>query len=310
MAELEMNTMALQTKVHKLGRSLALAGSLGWQRMAFWVLRDIAPTSAIDRAVRVFLTPQHGSFSKAEFEALDEARTLHIPSPTGRITAWHWGRKGDPVVVLVHGWGGRCTQMRAFVEPIVRRRFSVVAFDAPGHGMSGRGQSSLPHFLHGLNAVLDSLGSVHAVVGHSAGAVVTAMALAKRPSVVCGVLISAPASLIGFSRQLAGALRWPESLRAAMQRRIENYFGYPWSEFEAERSSGNQPLLVIHDVEDREAPLSEARRHANNWPKAQLLTTKGFGHRRILESPVVVQATVDFVAAQRHGSQKPSRDPL
>lgn len=299
MADLELNTMALQTKVHKLARSLALASSLGWQRIAFRALWHIAPTRAIDRAVRVFLTPQHGSFSSAEFYALDEAIAFHIPSPTGRITAWRWGRKGDPVVVLVHGWGGRCTQMRAFVEPIIRRGFSVVAFDAPGHGMSGRGQSSLPHFLHGLNAVLDSLGSVHAVVGHSAGAVVTAMVLAKRPSVVCGVLISAPASLIGFSRQLAGALRWPESLCAAMQRRVENHFGYPWSEFEAERSSGEQPLLVIHDVDDREAPLSEARRHVNNWPRAQLLTTKGLGHRRILESSAAILATADFVAAHQ-----------
>jgi pimeloyl-ACP methyl ester carboxylesterase len=299
MVELELKAMGLQTKVRKLKRSLAVAGNLAWQRMVFWVLRDIAPASAIDRAVRVFLTPQHGAFSKAEFEALDEARTLHISSPTGRITAWRWGRKGDPVVVLVHGWGGRCTQMRAFVEPIVRRGFSVVAFDAPGHGMSGRGQSSLPHFLHGLNGVLDSLGSVHAVVGHSAGAVVTAMALAQRPSVVCGVLISAPASLIDFSRQLADALRWPESFRAAMQRRVESHFGYKWCEFEAERSSGDQPLLVIHDVNDREAPLSEARRHANNWPRALLLTTKGLGHRRILESSAVVQATVDFVVTHR-----------
>lgn len=297
--ELNPGAQSRLTPTRKLARSLFSGSQALWQRMVFRSLWRIAPTRATDRAMQVFLTPPHGSFSDAEFAALDEARMLPVPSPTGRMTAWQWGRRKDPIVVMVHGWGGRSTQLRAFIKPVVQRGFSVVAFDAPGHGMSGRGESSLPHFLHGLTTVLDFLGAVHAVVGYSAGGVAAAMALAKRPSVACGVLIAPPASLADFSRQVATVMGWPEALRAAMQRRVESRFGYRWTEFEAESSSGRQPLLVIHDTDDREVPLSEGRRHVCSWPRAQLLATNGMGHRRILNSPATILATADFIAAHR-----------
>jgi pimeloyl-ACP methyl ester carboxylesterase len=213
--------------------------------------------------------------------------------------AWRWGRAADPAVVLVHGWGGRGAQLRGLIDPLLGRGYSVVAFDAPGHGMSGRGESSLPQFLLGLNAVLDRLGPVHAIVGHSMGGAVAAMATAQRPSVNCAVLIAPPASLSDATRKVADALQWPEALRAAIQQQTEQRFGFMWREFEAESSSGEQALLIVHDSQDREVPLSEGRRHLRNWPRARLLETRGLGHRRVLDDLMVVQAIADFVAGER-----------
>lgn len=297
---LRLSTKSLQAQFRKIALSLRYYTYVTWQRLVFRLLWKIAPRRAVDRATKLFLTPPRDTaFSIAEFESMEEASLLSVPSPTGRLIVWRWGRAKKPAVVLVHGWGGRGTQLRKFIDPIVQRGFSVVAFDAPGHGMTGEGESSVPHMLHGLTAVLDHLESVHAVIGHSVGGAVTAMALAKRPSVTCGVLIAPPASLIDFSRSLATRLRWPEDLRASMQRRIEIRFGYKWTAFEAESSSGSQPLLVIHDSNDREVSLSEGARHASNWPQAQLLTTKGLGHRRILEDSATVLAAADFIAAHQ-----------
>lgn len=299
--ELKKSATYSQAAFRKIARSLRFHGYITWQRIVFRLLLNIAPKRAVDRAVRLFLTPPRDTpFSNIEFDLMEDASLLNVPWLTGRLIAWRWGRANNPAVVLVHGWGGRGTQMREFIEPIVRRGFSVVTFDAPGHGMSGGSESSIPHILHGLNAVLDHLGSVHAVVGHSVGGAVAAMALAKRPSVTCGVLISPPASLTAFSRHLAKGLLWPEGLRAAIQYRVENRFGYKWAEFEAESSSGCQPLLVIHDSNDREVPLNEGVRHARNWPRGQLLTTTGLGHLRILKDPATILAAADFIATIRN----------
>ena len=279
-------------------RSFRFSTRLFWQRAMFRVLSQVAPRLAIERAIRVMLTPPRQPFSDAELAVLEEASLLPVPLIPGRLIAWRWGRAADPAVVLVHGWGGRGTQMRGFIEPLLARGFSVVAYDAPGHGMTGGEESSLPHVLQGLNAVLDHLGRVHAVIGHSLGGAVTAMALAQRPAVKRAVLIAPPASLADSSRRIAAALNWPEALRAAVQRRIEYRFGLDWSGFEAERSSGTQPLLVIHDRKDREVPFAEGHRHASNWPRARMLETAGLGHRRVLEDPMVIQASVDFVAGE------------
>lgn len=280
-------------------RSLKFSARLALQRAMFSLMWQVSPRHAIERAVRVMLTPPRHPFSDAELLTLEEASLVPVPMISGRLVAWRWGRAADPAVVLVHGWGGRGTQLRSLIAPLLGDGFSVVAYDAPGHGMTGGPESSLPHLLQGLNAVLDHFGPVHAIVGHSVGGAVAAAALAQRPAIRCGVLIAPPASLAASSLRIAETLRWPEALRAATQRRIEYRFGVNWSEFEAERTSGDQPMLVIHDRDDREVPFSEGRRHVAQWPRARLLATCGLGHRRLLEDAAVVRATVDFVAGAR-----------
>jgi pimeloyl-ACP methyl ester carboxylesterase len=283
----------------KLSSTKLSSAKLSLQRAMFRLLWQTAPRHAVERAMRVMLTPPRHPFSDAELLALEEASLLPVPMMSGRIVAWRWGRAADPAVVLVHGWGGRGTQLRGLVAPLLAQGYSVVTYDAPGHGMTGGNESSLPHMLHGLNAVLDHLGAVHAIVAHSVGAAVTAAALARRPAIERAVLIAPPASLTAHSRRIAEKLRWPEALRDATQRRIEHRFGMNWSEFEAERAAGAQPVLVIHDREDREVPFGEGRRHAANWPRSRLLATSGLGHRLVLKDPGVIHAAVDFLAGGR-----------
>lgn len=280
-------------------RSVKFSAGLYLQRAVFRVLWQVSPQRAIARAMRLMLTPPRQAFSDAELLTLEEASLLPVPLISGRLIAWRWGRVADPAVVLVHGWGGRGTQLRGFIAPLLRQGFSVVAFDAPGHGMTGGRESSLPHIQQALDAVLDHLGAVHAIIGHSVGGAVAAGALARRPAIGSAVLIAPPASLAASSRRMAEKLAWPEPLRAAMQRRIEYRFGVDWSEFEAERVTGEQPMLVIHDREDREVPFSDGRRHVLNWPGARLQATRGLGHRRLLEDPAVIEAAVDFISGVR-----------
>ncbi len=280
-------------------RSFKFSAGLLWQRTIFRTLWSASPRLAIERAERTLLTPPRHEFSEAEFAVMEEASLLPVALVPTRLIGWRWGRAGDPVVVLMHGWGGRGTQLKAFIEPLLARGFSVVAFDAPGHGMTGGGESSLPHFMQGLNAMLNHLGEVHAIVGHSVGAAVTAMVMAQRPQIGRAVLIAPPASLADSTRRIAAALEWPEAMRAAVQRRIEQRFGVSWSSFEAERAGGEQPLLLIHDRQDREISIGEGRRYLHTWPKARLMETCGLGHRRVLDDPAVIAASVDFIAGEQ-----------
>ena len=194
-------------------RSFKFSIRLALQRAVFRVLWQTTPRHAIERAVRVMLTPPRHPFPDAELAVMEEASLLPVPLIPGRLIAWRWGRAADPAVLLVHGWGGRGTQLRGFIEPLLERGFSVVSYDAPGHGMTGGAESSLPHLLQGLNAMLDHLGPVHAIIGHSVGGAVAAMAMAQRPAVKRAVLIAPPASLADSSRRIAAA---PHRRRAAM----------------------------------------------------------------------------------------------
>lgn len=298
--ELKLNRAFFWPLNSTIVRTVKLSLSLAWQRSLYRLLWRLAPQVAVDRSARQMLSPPRHRFADAELRLLEEASLIPVPFVPGRLIAWRWGRRQDPMVILLHGWGGRGTQLSAFVEPLVKRGYSVVAFDAPGHGMTGGPESSLPHFKRALDAVLDHHGPAHAILGHSLGGAVAAMVLAARPEKVGrAVMIGAPASLAANSRRVAALLGWPEALRAAVQRRIEYRFGLSWDTFETERNAAAAELLVIHDRADREVPFADAQRHVRAWPRARLLETMGLGHARILRDPTVIAATLDFVDGGR-----------
>lgn len=281
----------------KLSTTVRFFIGLTRHRLAFRVLAPLAPRKAGDRARRLFLTPPRHGFRRAELEALEEASLLTVPMPTGRIVGWRWGRKEDPAVVLVHGWGGRAAQLRSFVAPLLARGYSVVAFDAPGHGMTGGRESSLVHMAAALDAVLRHVGPVEAIVGHSLGGAVTGYVMAQGARVKKAVLLAPPASLTEYSHRFARLLRLPEGVRALMQAQIERRFGIRWSDFEVEATVPKlaQPALVVHDVDDRDNPFRDGERYARHWPGARLVATQGLGHRGALYDSAVIHEVAGFL---------------
>lgn len=264
-------------------------------RLRLRLLRAVSRHRAEAEAARLFLTPPRHHIPAEEQLALKDAHMFSIPLMSGHMAVWRWGNEHAPQVVLVHGWGGRGTQLHHFVRPLLDRGFAVVTFDAPGHGMSTGKESSMLHFLGALETLLGKIGPVHALIGHSMGGAAIASALGRGIQAQRAVLLAAPASLIDASHRFARILQLPESLRTGVQNRIQKHFGTPWDVFEAEHGATSHPLLVIHDTDDREVPATDAQRYLDAWPQARSLRTTGLGHRRLLRDADVVAKTVAFI---------------
>ncbi len=273
--------------------TIVLLSALGRRALGFFSFVAPGPVAAL--AERLFFTPPRPRRSRGE--ALLRSGPRHGVMVGGhRVAAWRFGR--GPVVLLVHGWAGRAAQMTAFVGPLVARGFSVVAFDAPGHGASGRGLSSAVDFARAIRALEREYGVFHAVVAHSLGAAATALALAggvsARRLVFLGPAAVPPAWALGFARQ------WglTDDVMARMRVRSERRLGLPWEELDVPRlgRGRGEPLLVVHDRHDTEVPFADGRRIASAWSGARLVETTGLGHQRILRDAAVVQHAIGFVA--------------
>src|SRR5260221_434936 len=78
-------------------------------------------------AERLFLTPPRNG-AAAALDLIDARSTLF--EHKGRhIATWRWGSSDAPLVILAHGWGGYAAQMRAFVFPLLRAGYQVIADD-------------------------------------------------------------------------------------------------------------------------------------------------------------------------------------
>jgi len=248
-------------------------------------------------AERMFLTPPRNA---APLDLID-ARSSLFEHKGRYIATWRWGDADAPAVILAHGWGGHAAQMRAFVYPLLSAGYQVIAYDQPAHGVSEGKLTGLPDFADLLTDLSWHHGGARAFIGHSLGAAAGALALAtKRVRFEKVVLVSPPADLVGYSRRFA---RWhwmPEAIRHAMQSAIEERYGVLWDNLEVARLAPRlrEPVLVIHDRDDRHVPWTQGAHIARLWPGARLMSTDGLGHGRILHDEAVTRAAADFVSGR------------
>ena len=64
-----------------------------------------------------------------------------------------------------------------------------------------------------------------------------------------------------------------------------------------------RPALIVHDLEDRDVPWEEGERYARYWPDSRLLTTRGLGHRRVLDDGDVIAAGLRFLHGENVGDR-------
>lgn len=200
-------------------------------------------------------------------------------------------------VLLLHGWGGRRTQLYSFVAPLRAAGYRVVAFDAPGHGDSPGASLSLILFAATIRRVAAEVGPLAAIIAHSFGGPSAALAIRDGLVVDRLVTIGAPADPGAWFRQFGTYLGLDDEARARVQTKIETNVGEPMTNLAIERFGATLrlPMLVIHDRLDGEVAYSAGPRIVAAAPGARLVTTEGLGHRRILRDEGVVQQVVDFV---------------
>lgn len=213
-----------------------------------------------------------------------------------RICIYQWGQ--GPVILLVHGWNGRATQMAAFAEPLVSAGYKVIGFDAPAHGCSDGKQTNILEVCDVMTNLSESFGPVHGIIAHSFGVPCSVLALNENwinaNKIVC---ISSPVSVNWLLEMYCQILGCPAVVKKSIKRRIENQFGETiWQRLQTDQMAKSLacPALIIHDQDDHEIPWEHGQELSKLWPDSNFLLTKNLGHRRILHNKHVIQQVVDF----------------
>lgn len=263
--------------------------------LALRSLQAISPDLAGQWAERLFFTPPHRPLSAGDLETLSRARAFTVTSEGHAIRAWQWGT--GPAVFLVHGWGGAGGRFSGFVEPILARGFSAVTYDGPGHGLTGKGLTSAPEMARAFDAVAAEVGAPDAIIAHSFGGVVTALAMAGGLTPRRVALFAPAAEPLRFFDEFVRALKLSAKTGSVLRARSEKRIRFDWDQlvvlpvFARARS----PLLVVHDQQDEVIPVEEGKRIAATWPGAELVLTEGLGHRGVLRHQPSVARAVEFV---------------
>lgn len=316
------------------------------------------------RSVRGAFTRLRGKFSQVSVRGsavlefplcgtTPAARTTkHLRTVYGDILrVWFWRQIDEPparaTAVLAHGWGSSSRAFDETVEKLLGQGMDVVTLDWPGHGASvlhPAGRLSLERLDAGLREVLDLI-EVRPVilVGHSGGALVGTIAVAKNSTIdgfvilsaalrypgtsvaevvikgsrVLDIILNSPvlsevvlSRTMGPSTPTATRVLTSSRLRAVAPAVRRAYFKasrkVDLTEF-ARRVS--VPALVMIGSEDMALPIHAARAAALTFPRGSFRLLAGRGHALPEEaSEEVVRAVLELVqGVERPGSSRVRR---
>ena len=222
------------------------------------------------------------------------ARVSRLPYAHGWLHVTEYGE--GPPVLLIHGWGGRGRSMRPFVDPLVARGLRVVSIDLPAHGSSSGRQTNLIECAGAVLQVERHIGRPVAVLTHSFGGAVLALAWSHGFEAGRVVMLAPPANLYALMLPAAGAIGIPRSVGERCLADFAERLGFEWDDLRVDTlvRSVEAPLLVVHDEGDRVTPWADGRGVAEAAPRGSLVTTRGLGHRRVLMDPDVRRQVTAF----------------
>lgn len=246
-------------------------------------------------------------------------RPVLLQTASGAVASWALpadvpsGRKA----LLVHGWNSHSRHMLSLARSLNKAGIDCVLIDLPGHGASSGRHLHLGKGIEAVDAAWRHHGPFDAFVGHSfGGAVVLNAALgssmcipARRPASL--VMMASPNSLPAIFRGFGRMIGLPEPAQAAFERKVLTLLGQSIDLFVAsdQLKDYHRPVLVVHDMDDRDVLYTDALRLKRAGPHVDLLTTSGLGHRRILKSAEVHAAIAERINAPVAPAELPAPYP-
>ena len=275
-------------------------------RLGFALAAPLAPKAAVSRAARLFSTPMPSTRSRALAASTQGAREEQLEVDGHAIAAYVWGDPAkQPYVLFAHGWSSHGTRIARWLPALFAEGYAVVTFDQPAHGRSPGTQATLPDFTRHLLAVGDHYGPAAAVIGHSLGGAATLLAMAHGLQASRAVLIAPAADPVAAAERFARVMWIGRRLFQRMFAYFEGRIGITFAEQQAHLNAPviGRPALIVHDLEDRDVPWEEGERYARYWPDSRLLTTRGLGHRRVLDDDGVIDAGMRFLHGESVGDR-------
>lgn len=262
------------------------------------MLTAVSPALVARLGLRLFLTPPRYETPSREIAIRAKSMVSRLSLNGREIATYAWGE--GPTVLFAHSWGGRGTQVAAFVEPLIQAGYRVVSFDGPAHGSSSGKQTDMMEFAATIKAVADANGPLHAVIGHSFGAANTLLAirdygLAPRKVVMIGCFAHGAWVIDSFGILLNIPGHIIEQMRLLLEQRYNGKLRWESLSLVEMAKSASIPILLVHDSDDREIPYAHALAVHSATPSSRLKVTTGYGHRRILRNVEAIQDVVAFV---------------
>ena len=253
-----------------------------------------------------FCTPPVTAVQENEKKSLREAEKYQVTLNGEAIKCYAFGE--GPAVLLCHGWGSRAAHLAPMARIISRRGFRTILLDAPAHSSMeekpAKDMSSMFEYASAISAVCGETDDVHAIIGHSLGAMATLFSIAQFPRMDMYninsrrlVLISAPANFELVVDSFCNHHGLDTKSKSELFNGLQNSFEMSIADYDCKKAVDRLsiPHMIVQDETDEYFPPEHTLLTVPERTDRELLQTSGFGHDRILMSRDTARAICEFL---------------
>jgi len=261
-------------------------------------LSGLFPNLFINIAFDKLANPQLKKLREREIKILKTAIEKDLDFRGFNIKTYEWEGPKDKVL-LIHGWEGQAGNFADLILKLKKEGFHIYAFDAPSHGFSSKGETSLFEFME-LVAELIKKYRVKKLISHSFGGVATTYALFKNQEIQIDkyALLTTPDK---FSERIEDVgIQYGINKKAISKLINKLEEDYQIEVGELNVSNFVQKIkvkesIIFHDKNDKVIPVKRSMNVHKNWPQSIFKTIEGTGHFRILRDEDTLNQVVNFI---------------
>ncbi len=273
--------------------------TVGYLRIKLKVLSAISKKTAAQQAFKLFCTPPTRDRKELP-ELFTEAEQIRFRFSEYDIVGYRWNKGGKQKVLILHGFESCAINFEAYVQPLIKKGYEVLAFDAPAHGHSSGKRITAIVYRDMIKYIDEHYGPIQFYIGHSLGGFVLSLALAEKPhnESMRAVFIAPSTETNTAITHFFQFFHLNDKVKKEFESHIEKISGHPVSWFSIGRAMEDihAKILWVHDEGDLVTPFSDALKVKNkNYNNIKFVITKGLGHSGIYRDAGVISTVVDFL---------------
>lgn len=260
------------------------------------ILSFVRPEKAKKLAYQLFSQPRKGRIDSTKLPKTlvnTEKETFSFQNETFQTYMW---RGNEEIILLIHGWESNSSRWKKLLPYLLPLGKTIIAIDAPAHGLSSGKEFSAPKYAEYINVVTQKY-QAKLLIGHSIGGGAIACYLNKYNdlSVQKVILLGSPSDFKLLNNNYVALLSLNAKVKILLEKHIQEKFNIHLDDFKGHLFAENfsQKALIAHDIDDKIVLVEEGKKYASTWKNATYIETKGLGHS--LHGKDLYKTITDFI---------------
>jgi len=262
------------------------------------IFSNLFPSLFVKIAFDKLTNPQIRKLREREIKILNTSIKKDFAFKGYNIKTYHW-KGSKESILLIHGWEGQAGNFSDLIQKLKKAEYDIYAFDAPAHGYSSKGKTSLFEFTDLVGELIKKY-KVRKLISHSFGGVATTYALFKNQNIEIDkyALITTPDKFRERIDDVSIQYGISKKVIRKLIHKLEQDYLIPVDELNVSdfvKKINVNESMIIHDKMDKVIPIERSKNVHNNWKQSTFKEVLGTGHFRILRDENVLNEVVEFI---------------